>query len=146
MRKRFGRVLPAVLVGAVAVAVVLIGAVYFRFISLRIYEDSTGHLEEIYGQVNRTFGAFLDRNWGLLDSCNEYFTLVSEADDRVVSDFVARKKEYWRFSDFYFLSTADQTCLPTWGRGTTPSRPPGALSKRACAPPSGTTPSGRTSS
>ena len=116
MRKRFGRVLPAVLVGAVAVAVVLIGAVYFRFISLRIYEDSTGHLEEIYGQVNRTFGAFLDRNWGLLDSCNEYFTLVSEADDRVVSDFVARKKEYWRFSDFYFLSTADQTCLTAGGK------------------------------
>ena len=115
MRKRFGRVLPVALVGAVAVAVVLIGIVYFRFISLRIYEDSTGHLEEIYSQVNRAFGAFLDRNWGLLDSCDEYFTLLSDADDRVVRDFVARKKEYWRFSEFYFLSSADQTCLTPEG-------------------------------
>ncbi len=113
MRKKLGRALPAILAAAVILAAGLIGMGYFRFISQRIYDDSTGHLQEIYGQVNRAFGAFLDRNWGLLDSCEEYFELVSEADDSAMEDFVARKKDYWGFSEFYFLSSDEQAAMTT---------------------------------
>ena len=60
MRKWPLRLVAAVLVCAAAAAVAVIGAVYFRFISQRIYEDSTRHLQEIYGQVNRSFGAFVE--------------------------------------------------------------------------------------
>ena len=50
MKKLFGKLLPLILTGAAVAAAVLIGVVYFNFISKRIYEDSTNHLEELYVQ------------------------------------------------------------------------------------------------
>ena len=101
--KKSRKFLPLILMGIVGVAVIIIGIVYFDFISQRIYEDSTGHLEEIYGQVNRSFGIFVERNWGLLDSCDDYFALAEETDGAAIGDFIADKKDYWGFSEFYFL-------------------------------------------
>ena len=112
--KRFRKFLPLILMGIVGVAVIIIGVVYFDFISQRIYEDSTGHLEEIYGQVNRSFGIFVERNWGLLDSCDDYFALAEETDGAAIGDFIADKKDYWGFSEFYFLSY-DGSCMTTSG-------------------------------
>ena len=103
MKGRGGKFLPAVLIGIVGAASVLVGAVCFHYISRRIYEDSTVHLEEIYGQVDRSFGAFVERNWGLLDSCDDFFILAEEADAAAITDFIQEKQEYWGFSEFYFL-------------------------------------------
>ena len=112
--KRFRKFLPLILMGLVGVAVIIIGVVYFDFISQRIYEDSTGHLEEIYGQVNRSFGIFVERNWGLLDSCDDYFALAEETDGAAIGDFIADKKDYWGFSEFYFLNH-DGSCMTASG-------------------------------
>ncbi len=62
MKKWLGRILPGFLTCLIGIVALMIGIVYFSFISRRIYEDSTDHLEEIYSQVNRSFGAFVDRN------------------------------------------------------------------------------------
>ncbi len=110
MGRWFWKRLPFCLMGAVGAAAVLIGAVYFTFISRRIYEDSTGHLQEIYGQVNRSLGAFVDRNWGLLDSWGDFFALTGEPADGEIEDFITEKQKYWGFSEFYFL-TEDGACV-----------------------------------
>ncbi len=111
MKKRFGKILPSLLMCLVGLAAVLIGAVYFAFISQKIYEDSTDHLREIYGQVNRSFGLFVERNWGLLNSCDDYFALADkEADSRAEAEFIRSKQDYWGFSGFYFLSE-DGKCM-----------------------------------
>ena len=112
--KRFRKFLPLILMAIVGAAVIIIGVVYFDFISQRIYEDSTGHLEEIYGQVNRSFGIFVEQNWGLLDSCDDCFALAEETDGAAIGDFIADKKDYWGFSEFYFLSH-DGSCMTPSG-------------------------------
>ncbi len=109
MKKWFGKWLPAFLLGIVGAAVILIGIVYFNFISQRIYEDSTDHLEEIYGQVNRSFRSFIDRNWGILNGWGDSFSLTSDEANVRVADLIREEQGYWGFSEFYFLS-ADESC------------------------------------
>ncbi len=105
MRTRFRKNFPIFLLIVVLAVVTAIGAGYFHLISQRIYEDSAGHLREIYGQVNRAFGAFVDRNWGLLDGWGEYLSLMEESgNEEEVSEYLTGKQAYWGFSDFYFLS------------------------------------------
>ncbi len=104
MKKWFGKFLPSLIMGVVGITAILIGIVYFGFISQRIYEDSTAHLEEIYGQVNRSFGSFVRRNWGLLESWGDSFGLDGGVSAGGISDFIAREQESWGFSEFYFLS------------------------------------------
>ncbi len=116
MKKRSVRLLAAILICAAAAAVAVIGAVYFNFISQRIYEDSTGHLEEIYGQVNRTFGAFVQRNWGLLRDWGD--RLARTEDGGGAAAFMEEERSYWGFSQFYLLSL-DGSCMTLdGGRGT----------------------------
>lgn len=115
MKKWFGKFLLIAAMCAVAASVVLIGVVYFDFISNRIYEDSTDHLEEIYGQVNRSFGAFFERNLGLLNDWGEYFYLVGDSGSEEISAFIADEREYWGFSEFYFLSQSDAACMTSKG-------------------------------
>lgn len=115
MRKWFGKLLFIIVMCAVAASVVLIGVVYFDFISNRIYEDSADHLEEIYGQVNRSFGAFFERNLGLLNDWGEYFYLVGDSGSEEISKFIADEREYWGFSEFYFLSQSGAACMTSEG-------------------------------
>ena len=114
---RFGKIILPLLLCLVAAAVLLIGIVYFNFISQKIYEDSTGHLAEIYDQVNRSFGAFVDRNWGLLESWEDYFESES-SDPAAVSEYIAKEKDRWGFSDFYFLSGGNTYMTITGESGT----------------------------
>ena len=104
MKKWLGRILPGFLTCLIGIVALMIGIFYFSFISRRIYEDSTDHLEEIYSQVNRSFGAFVDRNWGLLESWGDSFVLNDEARDGGFGEFIENQRQYWGFSDFYFLS------------------------------------------
>ena len=110
MEKRSNKILLSVLLCAVGLAVIFVGVVYFRFISRRIFEDSTGHLEEIYGQVNRSFGDFIDRSWDLLDSSGDYLALAAEENAGAVEEYIADKQGQWGFTSFYFLSH-DQSCM-----------------------------------
>ncbi len=112
MKKWFGKLLPAFLMGIVGVTAILIGNVYFDFISRQIYEDSTAHLGEIYGQVNRSFGAFVERNWGLLESWSDSIALLEDAGSGAVSDFIRKEQDYWGFTEFYFLSADESSMTP----------------------------------
>ncbi len=104
MKKWFGKVLPSFLICAAGATAILIGIAYFHFISRKIYEDSTDHLQEIYGQVNRSFSSFVERNWGLLEGWEDCFALAGGAESGEAADFIAEEKEIWGFSEFYFLS------------------------------------------
>ncbi len=104
MKKRLGKFLLPVLIFVIVIAVIIIGIIYFNFISKKIYEDSTGHLNEIYSQVNNSFGAFAERNWGLLNSWGEYFAKAGNEDSGDIRDFIAKQKDTWGFSEFYFFS------------------------------------------
>ena len=113
MKKLFGRIIPVISVIAVCAVVITIIAAYFNFISQRIYEDSTSHLYEIYAQVNRSFGSFVERNWGLLRGWGRYFSAVG--DDEAVAEFVTRERDYWGFTELYFIS-ADGGFITADGR------------------------------
>lgn len=102
MKKRIKNILPLFLISAAVIAAVIIAVVYFNFISHRIYDDSTKQLKEIYGQVNRTFSSFVQRNWGMLDGCDEYMAAVG-SDDETVFEYIDSKKQYWNFSQAYFI-------------------------------------------
>ncbi len=114
-KKWLRKLLPPFLMCIVGIAAILIGIVYFTFISQRIYDDSTDHLTEIYGQVNRSFGAFVERNWGLLEGWEDYIAMSEDTKDRTVSDFISKEQDYWGFSEFYFLSD-DKTCMTLDGK------------------------------
>ncbi len=104
MKKWFGRIFTPVLICAVAVAAAALGVWYYNFISERIFEDSTGHLEEIYIQVNRTFGAFVERNYGLLTNWGQYFARMGDQSVEDAAQYIEPKQGYWGFSEFYFLT------------------------------------------
>lgn len=110
MKKGFQRGFSILSICIAAVAIVLLGIFYFRYISQRIYEDSTSHLVEIYSQVNHSFGAFVEKNWGILDSLRDYIHMTDDMDSNEVSDFVDKQQEYWEFSEFYFISE-DGSCM-----------------------------------
>ncbi len=112
-KKWFGKLTASALVCLVVIAAILIGIFYFNFISRKIYEDSTDHLSEVYGQVNRSFGAFVERNWGILYSWSDSAAL-NGADESTVPEFISREREYWGFSEFYFIS-ADGKCVTADG-------------------------------
>ncbi len=109
MKKWVGRLALLMLICIFGIAAILIGTIYFHFISQRIYEDSTGHLEEIYDQVNHSFGAFVERNWGLLEGWDKYIALADSNGDNTVSDFIQNEQKYWGFSDFYFIAANEDS-------------------------------------
>ncbi len=114
MKKWIERLLVIVLVCAVAAAAAVIGVSYYDFISQRIYDDSSAHLYEIYYQVNRSFGSFVERNWGLLEGWSDRFTDPDEADWEDIGEFISDEQEYWGFSSFYLVS-ADGSCMTLGG-------------------------------
>ncbi len=110
MKKQLRKISSLLLVFLVIAAVILISSVYFRYISRRIYEDSTRSLDEIYSQVNRSFSAFVERNWGLLESW-ENAGVFSE-DEEALSVFLEKEQAYWGFTAFRFLSGAGGSLSP----------------------------------
>ncbi len=111
MKKWVGKILLSLLICVICAVTVVIVMLYFNFISSKIYEDSTGHLKEIYAQVNRSFGAFVERNWGLIDGWSRYVAVIDSKDtsDTEIADFIKEEKKYWGFSDFYFLSSDNRS-------------------------------------
>ena len=104
MKKWLRKIFPVISICLIGIAAVMIGTVYFHFTSQKINADSTKHLMEIYGQVNHSFGAFVERNWGLLQNWGDYFALPEESVEESVSDLIEKEKDYWGFTEFYFLS------------------------------------------
>ncbi len=113
MRIQAKKYLPALLVCAVILLTAVIGIAYFNFISQRIFADSTGHLEELYSQVNRSFQGYLNRKWQLLEDWETYLELA-ETEDRTdtVLDYLNQEQRRWGYSSLYFLSRDGSTVLP----------------------------------
>ena len=105
-------VFTVLLVVGVVVAM-LVG--YFGFISQNMQDDSERHLVEIYEQVNQSFNSFISRNWGILSSCSDYYTVLKQNNDPELNtkfkEFVLGdeenhlfgKKHDVDFEEFYFL-------------------------------------------
>ncbi len=115
MRAWYRRGLTALLLGVVGTAIVFMGYFYFRFISQRIYEESVGHLEEIYSQTNATFVSLAERNWGSLDDWTHHLQIEDEAG---VLTFLDGRKRYWKYSSFYFLSPDGKYMTPKGDTGS----------------------------
>ena len=81
-------------------AIFLMGFFYLRTVSDYIYNDSTEHLKEVYGQVNGRFRSFMEENWGNLDDWNHHLYLE---DEEGVRAFLKGRRDYWGFSEFYFI-------------------------------------------
>lgn len=96
--QRLAVIMFALTISGIAVS---IGYAYFRYISQQVYEDSTGHLTEVYNQVNKNFSSFIENNWGKLDDWNHHLHIESE---QGVKTYIDGRKDYWNFSDFFFLS------------------------------------------
>ncbi len=118
MKKKTEKVLQAGFVCIVGILVVSIGILYYNFISQKIFEDSAEHLKEIYSQVNRSFSAFVEKNWGLLDSWGNYIALMDETQDEAIAGFISEEQRQWKFSGFYFLSEGKASMTPDGAAGT----------------------------
>ncbi len=111
MKSRYRRGAAISLLCIVGAAIIWIVGSYFRYVSLQVYENSASHLAEVYGQVNNSFSAFLEKNWGIL---NDWIHDLQERDQDGISAFLADRQRYWKFSQFYFLAE-DGSCVTPEG-------------------------------
>ncbi len=116
------RIAPPVAILLVIGIIIALLVGYFNFIGSQLEKDGNRHLNEVYGQVKSSFEEFLERNWGFLESCGDYYTLAAEQGDadRKMQEFVKDKKEYWGFTDFFFLDEGRNYYSITKGRGDKP--------------------------
>ena len=80
------------------ILIVLIGHLYFQYVSKCVYEESTNYLVEIYNQVNHNFRSFLEKNWKSLQDWVYY--IQSEEDDHIL-DFIKIRQREFKFSGVY---------------------------------------------
>lgn len=86
--------------------ILILFLMYNHFVSVRIYEESTSHLQEIYTQVNRTFSSLVSRNWNLLSDWSSYIGYVtSNENEDDLPQYLQAGQEKWNYTDFYFLSS-----------------------------------------
>lgn len=112
-------VLPIVTIIVVAIVVAMLVGYFFN-ISDKITEDSSRHLQEVYGQVNRSFNDFLKSQWGFLDSCDVIFDGSDNSTTRLLKRFIDGKKEQWGFTEFYFLNEDREYVTIGGEKGTEP--------------------------
>ena len=98
------KLLGAAAIGTVLLAVVLISLSYSRFSSQQIYQESVGHLEEIYTQINSAFRSAITGSWRLLRSWRNYISYASEEQPEELAAFIQEEKSAWHFTSFYFLA------------------------------------------
>jgi len=89
MKSRYRRGAAISLLCIVGAAIIWIVGSYFRYVSLQVYEISASHLAEVYGQVNNSFSAFLEKNWGIL---NDWIHDLQERDQDGISAFLADRQ------------------------------------------------------
>ena len=113
--RKLRSVLIICLVGAAAIA---IGAGYLKYISKRIYVDSTNYLTGIYNQVNSSFGSFIEKNWGILNGWGDYIALTEDAENEKMAGFIKGRQAHLGFSEFYFLADDGGFMTLDGGQGT----------------------------
>lgn len=90
----------AAVVCAAAVLIVIISVSYFHYVSDELFEEASGHLKEVYQQADQSFVSFMEKNWGDLRDWNEQI----KDDSSASREYISQRKEYWGFTEFYFIS------------------------------------------
>lgn len=88
------------MLGIVLLAAAVVG--YMKLVQHVVYEECSGHLEEIYSQVNASFKDLVSKNWNLLDGWDYHIDHTASSDDDLVA-FLQEEQGKWGFTDFYFL-------------------------------------------
>lgn len=88
------------MLGIVLLAAVI--ASYMKLVQHVVYEECSGHLEEIYSQVNASFENLVSKNWNLLDGWGYQIDRAASSECDLVA-FLREEQEKWGFTDFYFL-------------------------------------------
>ncbi|MCI8464544.1 MAG: response regulator [Lachnospiraceae bacterium] len=114
MKTWYRRGLAALCLCIAGSVITLMGYFYFQYVSRQVYEESTSHLTEIYGQVNHTFAGFLEKNWGNLSDWVHHLQIEDEAG---VVTYLEGRQESWKFSEFYFLSEGGNYITVDGSRG-----------------------------
>lgn len=88
------------MLGIVLLAAAVVG--YMKLVQHVVYEECSGHLEEIYSQVNASFKDLVSKNWNLLDGWGYHIDRTVSSEDDLVA-FLQEEQGKWGFTDFYFL-------------------------------------------
>lgn len=110
------------LIAIVVIVASIIGACisYAHFTNAKVFLESAQHLEEIYGQIDKTFTALATDTWNHLDTWNVAIEQIGETaasseqspratagdgapDSLTVASFLTHEQEKWGFTSFYFL-------------------------------------------
>ncbi len=114
MRSWYRQGIAVILLCITIILIVLIGHLYFQYVSKCVYEESTNYLVEIYNQVNHNFRSFLEKNWKSLQDWVYY--IQSEEDDHIL-DFIKIRQREFKFSEFYFIDCEGNYITPNGGKG-----------------------------
>lgn len=90
-----------------------IGSGYLQSVSLHIYQEGRGSLEDVYQQAGKTFDFFLQKNRLQLEVCGR--SLRDAADGRA---YLRQLQEEEGFSRFYFIGP-DGRCITSEGTAET---------------------------
>ena len=86
-------------------AIVGISVTYFDDVSGSTYKNSISHLMEVYGQVNNQFKSFIEKNFSFLDDCADGIQSIDADSD--LKSYIEKRKNTWKFSDFFFLAKSE---------------------------------------
>ena len=96
-----------VMICIMAIVIVIMSISYTRFVSNRMYKESSIHLRELYSQINSDIKNLAENNWKLLKdwgiSIDQF--IDNDEKDKLVS-YIKNKQEEWDFTDFYFLDNS----------------------------------------
>ena len=88
-----------------ALIAILSGLCYANFISDKLYEESTLHLQETYAEVNKAFSALADKNWNMLMDWNEYLVYgLDDLETDRLDEYFQSDKTRWGYTEVYFLN------------------------------------------
>ena len=88
-----------------ALIAIISGLSYANFISDKLYEESTLHLQETYAEVNKAFSTLAVTNWNMLMDWNEYliYGLDNLETDRL-DEYFQSDRTRWGYTEVYFLN------------------------------------------
>ncbi len=110
MKNKMKLISMMIIAGSVAVVILAI-VLYSFFISGRIFEESSVHLEEIYDQVGDTFNQKISDYKNVMHSWENYIVDVTEnsngAKHEEFKEFIEDQKQNWGFTRFCFINVKD---------------------------------------
>lgn len=80
------------------------GAVYFKFFTKQVYEESASHLQEVYTHVNHEVSTQVYEKWHTLNIMQNYIAVSEGFEEDELEEFLMKEKEISQYKDFYFLS------------------------------------------